>query len=135
MIRSRTGMRNVGRIAVAACCTAVLAVSQASLAYAASRTVSFEFQHLWITPEFETGDGDIRFTVKSCNRPKSEMTVTLRSADGINTDIGHRTIECREGNGVVFDGLRGGTFEFELGKLDDGKTFKGTATYSFPAPK
>ncbi|WP_256864154.1 hypothetical protein [Streptomyces avermitilis] len=29
----------------------------------------------------------------------------------------------------------GGTYEFELGKLDDYKFFKGTATYSFNAAR
>ncbi|MFB7122193.1 hypothetical protein [Kitasatospora sp. NPDC056273] len=135
MNRSRFGMRHLARIAAAAGCAAVLAVTQASQAYAASRTVSFEYEHLWITPEFEAGDGNIHFTVKSCDHPKSDMTVTLRRTDGINTDLGHETILCHEGYRATFDGLRGGTFEFELGKLDNGKAFKGTATYSFTAPK
>ncbi|MFJ6380822.1 hypothetical protein ACIQI7_12610 [Kitasatospora sp. NPDC092039] len=127
--------RRLAQIALAATCTAVLAATQTSQAFAASRTVSFEYTHLWVTPEFETGDGTIALTVKSCNRPKSDMTIALRSTDGINTDIGHERIRCAEGSRVSFDGLKGGTFEFELGKLDDGTTFKGTATYSYPAPK
>ncbi|MFJ4671533.1 hypothetical protein [Kitasatospora purpeofusca] len=135
MIRTRSGMRHLARIALAASCTAVLVVTPASHACAASRTVGFEYQHLWITPEFKTSDGTIKLTVKSCNHPKSDMTVTLRSTDGINTDIGHERIKCAEGNTVSFDGLRGGTFEFELGKLDDGTTHKGTATYTYSTPK
>lgn len=73
--------------------------------------------------------------MKSCNRTKSDMTITLRNTDGPNTDIGHERVKCAEGSRASFDGLKGGTFEFELGKLDDGTTFKGTATYSYPAPK
>ncbi|MGX4733180.1 hypothetical protein [Kitasatospora griseola] len=135
MARSRNRARYLARIALAAACVASAAVAQTTHAYAASRTVRFEYEHLWITPEFETGDGDIHFTVKSCDHSTSKMTVTLRSTDGINTDIGHETIYCREGDRATFDGLRGGTFEFELGKLDDGRAFKGTATYSFSAPQ
>ncbi|WP_326812939.1 hypothetical protein OIE62_00495 [Streptomyces scopuliridis] len=136
MPRSRTAMRRLTRIAVTTSCAAALAVTQAAQAHAASRTVNFNYSHLWQTPEFKTGGGAVHFTVKKCNDPHRDMTVLLRATDGINIDVGTRTIKCRAGaKAVIGDGLKGGTFELELGKLDDNTYFKGTATYSFTAPK
>ncbi|MEV5148191.1 hypothetical protein AB0L14_28315 [Streptomyces sp. NPDC052727] len=125
------------RLALTVCCAAVLAATQATPAYAASRTVHFDYTHLWLTPEFETAGGPIHFTVKACDRPTKDMTVLLRRTDGFNYDVGTETIKCRANQRATFDVGRNpaGTYEFELGKLDDGTRFKGTATYSFTGPK
>ncbi|WP_108934657.1 hypothetical protein [Streptomyces ardesiacus] len=135
MTSSRATAQRVKRIAIATGCAAALAVTQAAQAHAASRTVSFNYQHLWLTPEFKTGGGPIHFTVKTCNRTSQSMTVLLRRTDGFNYDIGSSTIKCRAGQRAVFDvgSNPAGTYEFELGKLDDGKYLKGTGTYSFTA--
>ncbi|GJF24987.1 MULTISPECIES: hypothetical protein [Streptomyces] len=136
MARSRTAMRRLSRVAVTMCCATALAVTQAAQAHAASRTVNFNYSHLWLTPEFKTGGGAVHFTVKKCNYPKRDMTVLLRATDGVNVDVGSETIKCRAGaQAVIGDGLKSGTFELELGKLDDNKYFKGTATYSFTTPR
>ncbi|MGW2089277.1 hypothetical protein [Streptomyces sp. NPDC001880] len=129
--------RHLKRVVLATCCVAALAVTQAAQAHAASRTVSFNYQHLWLTPEFKTGGGPIHFTVKDCNRTGQSMTVLLRRTDGFNYDVGSETIKCRAGQKAVFDVGKNpaGTYEFELGKLDDGRYLKGTGTYSFSARK
>ncbi|MET7814283.1 hypothetical protein ABZT26_25970 [Streptomyces sp. NPDC005395] len=134
---SRTAARRLKRVVLAAGCTAALVVTQAAQAHAASRSVSFNYKHLWLAPEFKTGGGPIHFTVKSCDRTSQNMTVRLRRTDGFNYDVGSETIQCRAGQKVVFDVGKNpaGTYEFELGKLDDGTYLKGTATYSFNAPK
>jgi hypothetical protein len=133
MLGSCTAARHLKRVTFATCCAAALAVTQAAQAHAASRTVSFNYQHLWLTPEFKTGGGPIHFTVKSCNRTSQSMTVLLRRTDGFNYDIGSRAIKCRAGQRAVFDvgSNPAGTYELELGKLDDGEYLKGTGTYSF----
>lgn len=136
MNHARTVKRRLSRASVALCCACALGVMQAAQAHAASRTVNFNYSHLWPTPEFKTGGGAVHFTVKNCNYPKRDMTVLLRATDGINTDIGTETIKCRAGGkAVIGRGLKPGTFELELGKLDDGDYFKGTGTISFTAPK
>ncbi|MFJ8856122.1 hypothetical protein [Streptomyces sp. NPDC102437] len=128
--------RRLPRASVALSCACALVVMQAAQAEAASRTVNFNYSHLWLTPEFKTGGGAVHFTVKNCNYPKRDMTVLLRATGGINTDIGTETIKCRAGaRATIGKGLKPGTFELELGKLDDGKRFKGTGTISFAAPK
>lgn len=135
MSRSRAATRRLTHIAVTMSCAVALAITQAAQAHAASRTVNFNYSHLWLTPEFKTGGGAVHFTVKKCNYPNRDMTVLLRATDGINVDVGSRAIKCRAGTkAVIGDGLKGGTYELELGKLDDNKYFKGTATYSFNAP-
>ncbi|WP_369175777.1 hypothetical protein [Streptomyces mutabilis] len=137
MTRSRAVTRHLKNVALTVCCTAALAVTQAAPAHAASRTVSFNYKHLWLTPEFKTGGGPIHFTVKSCDRTSQNMTVRLRRTDYLNYDVSSETIKCRAGQKVVFDVGKNpaGTYEFELGKLDDSKYVKGTATYSFSAPE
>ncbi|MEK0097846.1 hypothetical protein WDA79_04880 [Streptomyces sp. A475] len=132
MPRSRPVRRHLTRITATALCAVALAVTQTTQAHAAGRTVRFSFQHLWLTPEFTTGArGAIHFTVKKCDHPSQKMTVLLRRTDGFNYDIGSRTLTCRAGRRAVFADQPKGTFEFELGKLDDGKYFKGTGTSSY----
>ncbi len=129
-------MRRLSHVTVTTCCAAVLIVTQAASAHAASRTVNFEYQHIWLTPEFETGiRGRIHFTVKKCDHPNGDMTVLLRRTDGYNYVAGTEKIKCRSGQSAKFDDHPAGTYEFELGKLDDYKFFKGTATYSFNAAR
>ncbi|MCX5199265.1 hypothetical protein OOK31_36200 [Streptomyces sp. NBC_00249] len=135
MLRSRSATPRLARLALTACCAAALALTQAAPAHAASRTVRFDYTHLWKTPEFDISRGEIHFTVKECDRPKKDMTVLLRRTDGFNYDVGSETVKCRAGERVVFGNEPPGTYEFELGKLDDGTYFRGTATYSFPAPR
>ncbi|MGW2088303.1 hypothetical protein [Streptomyces sp. NPDC001880] len=135
MTRFRTVMRHLMRAAVTTCCAAALAVTQAAPAHAASRTVRFDFQHLWLTPEFDTGSrGTVTFTVNKCNSPKN-LTVLLRRTDGFNYISGREVIKCRAGQKINFTQEPSGTYEFELGKLDDGDYFKGSATYMFPSPR
>ncbi|MGW7579233.1 hypothetical protein [Streptomyces sp. NPDC054765] len=132
MTSSRTVLRHLARIAATACCAAALAVTQTVQAYAASRTVSFNFEHLWQTPEFKTAGGAIAFRVIKCNRPNSDMTVVLWDTDGWNQELERAVIKCRPGaRATLGDGTKPGNFMFELGKLDDGKALKGTATYSY----
>ncbi|MET8769465.1 hypothetical protein [Streptomyces sp. NPDC004658] len=137
MPRSRTVMRYLTRVTTIACCTTALAITQVVQAHADSRTVSFDYTHLWTTPEFDTGGGPVHFTVKKCNRPNKDMTVRLRRTDGLNYDVDSQTIKCQAGSKVIIDVGKNpaGTYEFELGKLDDGTHFKGTATYSFTSPR
>ncbi|MET9587124.1 hypothetical protein ABZY10_29350 [Streptomyces sp. NPDC006539] len=136
MPRSLAVTRHLTRTAVTACCATALALTQAAQAHAASRTVNFSYQHLWTTPEFTTGiRGAIHFTVKRCDHTSGDMTVLLRRTDGFNYDVGSETIKCRAGQTANFDDDPAGTYEFELGKLDNGKFFKGTATYSFNAAR
>ncbi|WP_326581732.1 hypothetical protein OIE69_43990 (plasmid) [Actinacidiphila glaucinigra] len=137
MCRTPTVVRHLARAAVTACCVAALALTQAAQAHADSRTVNFDYQHLWITPEFKIGGGAIQFKVKKCNRPNGDMTVLLRRTDGFNYVVSSEKIRCRAGDKVVFNvgSNPAGTYEFELGKLDDYKFFKGSATYSFTSPR
>ncbi|MFE1365639.1 hypothetical protein ACFW84_15545 [Streptomyces anulatus] len=136
MNHAHSWKRYLPRASVALCCACVLGVLQAAPAHAASRTVNFNYSHLWLSPEFKTGGGAVHFTIKNCNYPERDMTVLLRATHGINTDIGTETIKCRKGaKTAIGKGLKPGTFELELGKLDDGKYFKGAGTISFTAPK
>ncbi|KUN50763.1 hypothetical protein AQJ43_31565 [Streptomyces avermitilis] len=129
-------VRHLTRATVTSCCAAALALTQTVQAHAASRTVNFNYQHIWKTPEFETGiRGRIHFTVKKCDHPNGDMTVLLRRTDGFNYVVGSRNIKCRAGHTANWDDDPAGTYEFELGKLDDYKFFKGTATYSFNAAR
>ncbi len=129
-------LRHLSRIAAILCCSTTLAVTQVASASAASRTVNFEYQHIWLTPEFKTGiRGRIHFTVKKCDHPNGDMTVLLRRTDGYNYVSGTEKIKCRDGQTAKFEDHPAGTYEFELGKLDDYKFFKGTATYSFNAAR
>ncbi|MFI9781791.1 hypothetical protein ACIHCV_45720 [Streptomyces sp. NPDC051956] len=132
MPRSRTVRRRLTPVAGTALCGAALSVTQAAPAHATTQTVSFTYQHLWLTPEISTRvRGAISFIVQKCDHPNQKMTVLLRRTDGFNYDIGSRTIYCRAGQRAAFADQPKGTFEFELGKLDDGKVFKGTGTSSF----
>jgi hypothetical protein len=128
--------RHLGRATATVCCGTALALTQTAQAHAASRTVDFSYQHIWKTPDFETGiRGRIHFTVKRCDHPNGDMTVLLRRTDGFDYVVGSRTIKCRAGQTANFDDDPAGTYEFELGKLDDYTFFKGTATYSFNAAR
>ncbi|MFD8414613.1 hypothetical protein ACFV2Q_23120 [Streptomyces sp. NPDC059650] len=132
MASSRAVSRHLARIVAPACCAAVLALTQTVNAYAASRTVNFNFEHLWQTPEFKTGGDTISFRVARCNRPNKDMTVVLWNTDGWNQELDRAVIKCRpNASAKLGAGTKPGHFMFELGKLDDGKAFKGTATYSY----
>ena len=124
--------RRLARAAVTACCAAGLAITQAVPAHAKTVQVRFDYAHLWQTPEFKTtAKGGITFKVETCNRTGQKMTVLLRRTSGINHDIGTRTIKCSAKQTASFRNVAAGTYEFELGKLDDGRHFQGLASYTF----
>lgn len=124
------------RLAVTAGCAAVLTVAQVTQAQAKTRVVSFNYRHLWVAPEITTtAKAPISFTIRRCDHPHSDMTVLLRDTDGINQDMASETIKCRAGQKATFrffgKGYAPSTYEVELGKLDDGKSFRGSGFYTF----
>lgn len=124
--------RRLARAAVTACCAAGLAITQAVPAHAKTVKVRFDYAHVWKTPEFKTtATGRITFKVETCNRAGQKMTVLLRRTSGFNHDIATRTIKCSAGQTATFQNVARATYEFELGKLDDGKHFQGLASYTF----
>ncbi|WP_329437578.1 hypothetical protein OG564_45565 [Streptomyces sp. NBC_01280] len=129
-----TTRRRAARATAAVFCALALALSQAGLAAAAEKKVSFAFKYRMDTSTWKQKRGKVSILFTKCRAQRSFHALLVRERFGQDTKLEGHTLTCRVGQRAYFDAPDNGTYYFTLTKADDNEYITGNATLSFPAP-